>query len=128
MDSDSSPIGFNQLPPSTPPHGNESEHAGESSKGCVAHAHGVDNQLEVILKDAGTSFFDRLRIALPIELRLLTNLCAPAIVVYMLNYVMSMSTQIICGHLGNLELAAASIGNTGIQLFAYGLMVCIIYI
>lgn len=122
MDSDSSPIGFNQLPPLTPSHGNESEHAGESSEGRVAHAHGVDNQLEVILRDAGTSFFDRLRIALPIELRLLTNLCAPAIVVYMLNYVMSMSTQIICGHLGNLELAAASIGNTGIQLFAYGLM------
>ncbi|CAL5083234.1 unnamed protein product [Urochloa decumbens] len=29
---------------------------------------------------------------------------------------------IVCGHLGNLELAAASLGNTGIQTFAYGLM------
>ncbi|CDP11781.1 unnamed protein product [Coffea canephora] len=33
-----------------------------------------------------------------------------------------MSTQIFSGHLGNLELAAASLGNTGIQIFAYGLM------
>lgn len=33
-----------------------------------------------------------------------------------------MSTQIFSGHLGNLELAAASLGNTGIQVFAYGLM------
>ncbi|XP_020256851.1 protein DETOXIFICATION 40-like [Asparagus officinalis] len=40
----------------------------------------------------------------------------------MINYVMSMSTQIFSGHLGNLELAAASLGNTGIQIFAYGLM------
>lgn len=40
----------------------------------------------------------------------------------MINYLMSMSTQIFSGHLGNLELAAASLGNTGIQVFAYGLM------
>ncbi|GMH15790.1 hypothetical protein Nepgr_017631 [Nepenthes gracilis] len=33
-----------------------------------------------------------------------------------------MSTQIFCGHLGNLELAAAALGNNGIQIFAYGLM------
>ncbi|XP_061979767.1 protein DETOXIFICATION 40-like [Populus nigra] len=33
-----------------------------------------------------------------------------------------MSTQIFCGHLGNLELAAVSLGNTGIQVFAYGLL------
>jgi hypothetical protein len=42
----------------------------------------------------------------------------------MINYLMSMSTQIFSGHLGTLELAAASLGNTGIQVFAYGLMVC----
>ncbi|KAK1422601.1 hypothetical protein QVD17_17886 [Tagetes erecta] len=35
---------------------------------------------------------------------------------------MSMSTRIFSGQLGNLELAAASLGNSGIQLFAYGLM------
>ncbi|KAJ0443311.1 putative multi antimicrobial extrusion protein [Helianthus annuus] len=33
-----------------------------------------------------------------------------------------MSTQIFCGHLGNLELAAASLGNNGVQLFAFGVM------
>uniref|UniRef100_R7WD82 Protein DETOXIFICATION n=1 Tax=Aegilops tauschii TaxID=37682 RepID=R7WD82_AEGTA len=33
-----------------------------------------------------------------------------------------MSTQIFAGHLGTLELAAASLGNTGVQMFAYGLM------
>jgi multidrug resistance protein, MATE family len=47
----------------------------------------------------------------------------PAVAVYMINYVMSMSTQIFCGQLGNLELAAASLGNTGVQVFSYGLMV-----
>jgi MATE family multidrug resistance protein len=45
------------------------------------------------------------------------------VIVYLLNNVVSMSTQIFCGHLGNLELAAVSLGNTGIQMFAYGLMV-----
>ncbi|CAN4083798.1 unnamed protein product [Withania somnifera] len=33
-----------------------------------------------------------------------------------------MSTQIFSGQLGNLQLAAASLGNQGIQLCAYGLM------
>jgi len=56
-------------------------------------------------------------------MRLLVRLAAPAVLVYMINYLMSMSTQIFSGHLGTLELAAASLGNTGIQIFAYGLMV-----
>ena len=41
----------------------------------------------------------------------------------MVNYFMSVFTQIFSGHLGNLELAAASLGNNGIQTFAYGVMV-----
>jgi multidrug resistance protein, MATE family len=41
----------------------------------------------------------------------------------MINYAMSLSTRIFCGQLGTLELAAASLGNVGIQVFAYGLMV-----
>ncbi|RVX08379.1 Protein detoxification 40 [Vitis vinifera] len=57
------------------------------------------------------------------ELKLLFRLAGPAVAVYMINYLMSMSTQIFAGHLGNLELAAASLGNTGVQMFAYGLMV-----
>ncbi|VAH29546.1 unnamed protein product [Triticum turgidum subsp. durum] len=40
----------------------------------------------------------------------------------MLIIVMSSATQIFCGQLGNVQLAAASLGNNGIQVFAYGLM------
>jgi MATE family multidrug resistance protein len=41
----------------------------------------------------------------------------------MLNYLVSISTQMFCGHLGNLELAAASLGNIGVQGFVFGIMV-----
>lgn len=60
-----------------------------------------------------------------LEMRFLVPLAGPAIVVYLLNYLNSVSTQILCGHLGNIELAAAGLGTRGIQLFAYGLMVSI---
>ncbi|XP_077211010.1 protein DETOXIFICATION 40-like [Tasmannia lanceolata] len=80
------------------------------------------NQLESILSDAETPYLYRIRSATFIELKLLFRLAAPAIVVYMLNYIMSMATMIFSGHLGNLELAAASLGGTGVQVFAYGLM------
>ncbi|XP_022776637.1 protein DETOXIFICATION 40-like [Durio zibethinus] len=79
-------------------------------------------ELENTLSDFNLSFFDRIRKATWIETKLLFHLAAPAVIVYMINYLMSMSTQIFSGHLGNLELAAASLGNTGIQVFAYGLM------
>jgi len=62
-----------------------------------------------------------------IELKILFRLAAPAVFVYMINNFMSLSTRVFAGHLGNLELAAASLGNSGIQLYAYGLMVYIIY-
>jgi MATE family multidrug resistance protein len=87
--------------------------------------HESDGELERILSDTTVSFFSRFSSASLIELKLLFFLAAPAVFVYLINYVMSMSTQIFCGHLGNLELAAASLGNTGIQIFAYGLMVSI---
>ncbi|KAF6168069.1 hypothetical protein GIB67_011454 [Kingdonia uniflora] len=80
------------------------------------------NELERILSDTGLTHFQRYRSATVVELKLLFFLAAPAVIVYMINYLMSMSTQIFSGHLGNLELAAASLGNTGIQVFAYGLM------
>ncbi|KAJ8763773.1 hypothetical protein K2173_003555 [Erythroxylum novogranatense] len=80
------------------------------------------NELEVILANTQLSFTKRICSATWIESKLLFHLAAPAVIVYMINYVMSMSTQIFSGHLGNLELAAASLGNTGIQIFAYGLM------
>ncbi|KAJ0018048.1 hypothetical protein Pint_09948 [Pistacia integerrima] len=82
----------------------------------------VSSALEDTLSDTSLSYFKRLRKATCIELNTLFRLAGPAIVVYLLNNIVSMSTQIFCGHLGNLELAAAALGNTGIQVFAYGLM------
>ncbi|KAJ3677233.1 hypothetical protein LUZ60_002957 [Juncus effusus] len=57
------------------------------------------------------------------EMKLLVSLAAPAVFMYMLNFIMTLSTRIFAGHLGTLELAAASLGNIGIQVFAFGLMV-----
>ncbi|KAL9672240.1 hypothetical protein QQ045_028490 [Rhodiola kirilowii] len=47
---------------------------------------------------------------------------APSVVVYLITNITSVSTQMFCGHLGNMELAAAALGNTGIQVFAFGVM------
>lgn len=82
----------------------------------------VSSELEDMLSNTELPYFHRLRRATWIELKTLFRLAAPAVVVYLLNNVISMSTQIYCGHLGNLQLAASSLGNTGIQVFAYGLM------
>uniref|UniRef100_A0A453GR62 Protein TRANSPARENT TESTA 12 n=1 Tax=Aegilops tauschii subsp. strangulata TaxID=200361 RepID=A0A453GR62_AEGTS len=79
-------------------------------------------RLESILTDSTAPLAGRVWAAGAIELGMLTRLAAPAVVMYMINYLMSMSTQIFSGHLGSLELAAASLGNTGVQMFAYGLM------
>ncbi|KAH7662094.1 multidrug resistance protein MATE family protein [Dioscorea alata] len=83
---------------------------------------GGSKQLETILTNTSIPFLPRYSKASAVEMKLLLHLAAPAVMVYMINYLMSMSTQIFSGHLGNLELAAASLGNTGIQIFAYGLM------
>jgi len=85
--------------------------------------HGVSAELERILADESAPPARRLWRAARAELRLLVALAAPACAVYMINYLMSMSTRIFCGQLGTLELAAASLGYVGIQVFAYGLMV-----
>jgi hypothetical protein len=85
--------------------------------------HETDGELERILSNTSVPFAKRFGAATWVEFKLLFYLAAPAVIVYLVNYVMSMSTQIFSGHLGNLELAAASLGNTGIQVFAYGLMV-----
>jgi len=90
--------------------------------------HGSNGELERILSDDTLPFLRRVGAALWVEFRLLFFLAAPAVVVYLINYVMSMSTQIFSGHLGNLELAASSLGNNGIQVFAYGLMVSAFFI
>lgn len=83
---------------------------------------GVDARLEKVLSDTHLPCLHRLRLATFIELKLLFRLAAPAVFVYLINNFMSLSTRVFAGHLGNLELAAASLGNSGIQLFAYGLM------
>ncbi|XP_057962011.1 protein DETOXIFICATION 40-like [Malania oleifera] len=87
-----------------------------------ATAYDPQSQLEKVLSDTQLPYLRRLRSAARIELGLLFRLAAPAVMVYMINNLMSLSTRIFAGHLGNLELAAASLGNSGIQLFAYGLM------
>lgn len=89
---------------------------------CSNHPGGSD-ELERVLSDTQMSVMERYSRATWIEIKLLFYLAAPAVFVYMINYAMSTSTQIFSGHLGNLELAASSLGNNGIQVFAYGLMV-----
>ena len=90
----------------------------------AAKKHGPSGELEKILSDTELPFVVRIRLAAWIELKLLGYLAAPAVFVYMINNFMSMSTRIFSGHLGNAELAAASLGNSGVQTFAYGLLVC----
>ena len=94
-----------------------------ASSGSHDGQHGAGKQLESILNDESVPWARRMCAATMVEMRMLVRLAAPAVLVYMINYLMSMSTQIFSGQLGTLELAAASLGNTGIQIFAYGLMV-----
>ncbi|KAI8002934.1 Protein DETOXIFICATION 40 [Camellia lanceoleosa] len=96
----------------------------ESKEQSTSTPEPVSSALEEVLSDTSLSCLQRLQRATIIELNTLFKLAAPAIVVYLLNNVTSMATQIFCGHLGNLELAAASLGNNGIQIFAYGVMDC----
>ncbi|KAI5656792.1 hypothetical protein M9H77_25585 [Catharanthus roseus] len=82
----------------------------------------ISSELEEILSDTNISQLQRLKRAVVVEMRTLFRLAAPACVTALLGNVVSMSTQIFCGHVSNLDLAASSLGNNGIQLFAYGLM------
>ncbi|KAE9457901.1 hypothetical protein C3L33_10184, partial [Rhododendron williamsianum] len=77
----------------------------------------VSDELEMVLASADLPFRQRIRPAIRIELKLLWQLAAPAVFVYIVNYVMSMSTRIFSGHLGNLELAAASLVVVSIVSF-----------
>ncbi|KAL9681318.1 hypothetical protein QQ045_013101 [Rhodiola kirilowii] len=82
----------------------------------------VSSRLEEILCDTRKPYCDRVREATLIELINLFKLAAPSVVVYLITNITSVSTQMFCGHLGNMELAAAALGNTGIQVFAFGVM------
>lgn len=94
-----------------------------SSSSPPSSGHGMTSELEVVLTDTELPYLKRLGKATKIELKLLFRLAAPAVAVYVINNLMSLSTRSFSGHLGTLQLAAASLGNQGIQLFAYGLMV-----
>ncbi|KAK6149761.1 hypothetical protein DH2020_017286 [Rehmannia glutinosa] len=83
----------------------------------------ASSQLEKVLSDTDMPCLKRLKKATWIELKLLFKLAAPAVMMYLINNAMSISTRIFSGHLGNREFAAACLGNQGIQLFAYGLLV-----
>ncbi|KAI3765211.1 hypothetical protein L2E82_15239 [Cichorium intybus] len=82
----------------------------------------VSSELEEILSDRSLTSFRRYKKALSLELVSLFKLAGPTVVVYLLNNLTSISTQIFCGHLGNLQLAAATLGNNGVQIFAFGLL------
>ncbi|XP_052208032.1 protein DETOXIFICATION 40-like [Diospyros lotus] len=82
----------------------------------------LSSELEDILSSKEAPVFRRLRAAVGVEVKLLCRLAAPAVGVHLINFAMSASTQIFCGHLGNLQFAAASLGNNGIQIFAFALM------
>ncbi|KAI9128511.1 hypothetical protein K1719_001504 [Acacia pycnantha] len=94
----------------------------EHAEAIGGRVHVVDSRLENVLSDTNLPWFKRLRSATWIELSLLSRIAAPAIFVYLINNFMSTATRAFAGHLGNLEYAAANLGNSGIQLFAYGLM------
>jgi MATE family multidrug resistance protein len=47
-----------------------------------------------------------------------------SILTTLFSFTLSLVTQMFVGHLGELELAGASITNIGIQGLAYGVMVC----
>ncbi|GKE97228.1 hypothetical protein Tco_1582083, partial [Tanacetum coccineum] len=99
------------------------EHPQDVKVSTSTGSHGGSVELERVLSDTETPFMRRLGLASKIEHNLLFKLAAPSVMVYLINNAMSLSTRIFSGQLGNLELAAVLVGNSGIQLFAYGLMV-----
>ncbi|CAN6901842.1 unnamed protein product [Brassica oleracea] len=82
----------------------------------------VDFRMESVLTDTHLPYLRRLYFAALIELKFLFNLAAPAIFVYVINNGMSMLTRIFAGRIGSMQLAAASLGNSGFNMFTFGLM------
>ncbi|KAG5415371.1 hypothetical protein IGI04_002938, partial [Brassica rapa subsp. trilocularis] len=82
----------------------------------------IDYRLETVLTDRELPYLRRIYLALMIEMKFLFYLAAPAILVYVINNGMSILTRIFAGHVGSTELAAASLGNSGFNLFTYGLL------
>ena len=88
----------------------------------------ADFRMESVLTDTHLSYFRRIYLASLIEMKYLFHLAAPAIFVYVINNGMSMLTRIFAGRLGSMQLAAASLGNSGFNMFTLGLMVLYIFI
>ncbi|CAN8305398.1 unnamed protein product [Cochlearia groenlandica] len=82
----------------------------------------ADFRLESVLSDKHLPYFRRMYLAALIEIKYLFNLAAPAIFVYVINNGMSMLTRIFAGRMGSMQLAAASLGNSGFNIFTFGLM------
>ncbi|PNX91710.1 protein TRANPARENT TESTA 12-like, partial [Trifolium pratense] len=82
----------------------------------------LNSRLEEVLSNKQLPLLKRFLSATWIELKFLFPLAGPTIIVYVINNLMSTVTRAVAGHLGNLQLAAANLGNSGVQLFAYGLM------
>ncbi|XP_010538707.1 PREDICTED: protein DETOXIFICATION 39-like [Tarenaya hassleriana] len=80
-----------------------------------------DVELETVLTDTTVPYVRRVYVGAWIEMRLLFHLAVPAILVYVVNQGMSLSTRIFAGHVSGLDLAAASLGNSAFSL-VYGLM------
>ena len=83
----------------------------------------VDFRMESVLTDPHLPYYRRVYLAALIEIKFLFHLAAPAIFVYVINNGMSMLTRIFAGRMGSMQLAAASLGNSGFNMFTFGLMV-----
>ncbi|CAN6980973.1 hypothetical protein IGI04_038762 [Brassica rapa subsp. trilocularis] len=82
----------------------------------------VDFRMESVLTDPHLPYYRRVYLAALIEIKFLFHLAAPAIFVYVINNGMSMLTRIFAGRMGSMQLAAASLGNSGFNMFTFGLM------
>ncbi|CAH8383824.1 unnamed protein product [Eruca vesicaria subsp. sativa] len=82
----------------------------------------VDFRMESVLTDPHLPYYRRVYLAALLEIKFLFHLAAPAIFVYVINNGMSMLTRIFAGRMGSMQLAAASLGNSGFNMFTFGLM------
>ncbi|KAH9302478.1 hypothetical protein KI387_014061, partial [Taxus chinensis] len=77
--------------------------------------------MEVLLSQEQITWLEIGRAAL-LESKKLWILSGPSIIVSIFNFMLSAISQMFAGHLGELQLAGASIANVGIQGLAYGIM------
>ncbi|CAG7867237.1 unnamed protein product [Brassica rapa] len=82
----------------------------------------LDFRMESVLTDPHLPYYRRVYLAALIEIKFLFHIAAPAIFVYVINNGMSMLTRIFAGRMGSMQLAAASLGNSGFNMFTFGLM------